>query len=153
MHNKNKGGCSSHASMRCPAFGLSGLHILGQCKRQHLTQNYTTYKLKERAVKQASVKPWFPEQALIFQCTTLLVTISRQEHAICINTVRNCTGNISRREEKILLSPKNKHPPYPWHLAKVVKITGILGLQDEVPAPALSGFPGKNPSALDHQGI
>lgn len=152
-HNKNKAGCSSHASTRCPAFGLGGLHICGLFKRQHLMQNYTTYKLRERAVKQASVKLWFPKQALIFQCTTLLVTISRQGHAICTTTVRNCIGNILRREEKILLDPKNKLPPDPCHLTQVMKVTGVLGLQwHEVPTPALSGFPGKTPGALDHQG-
>lgn len=134
--------------MQQPCFhkmsSLGGLHIPGLFKRQHLKQNYTTYKLRERAVKQASVKLWFPKQALIFQCTTLLVTISRQGHAVCITTVRNCIGNISRWEEKILLNPKNKHPPYPCHLTQVVKVTGILGLQwHEVPIPAR--LPWQNP--------
>lgn len=152
-HNKNKAGCSSHASARCLAFDLSGLHVPGLCKRQHLMQNYTTYKLRERGVKQASAKLWFPKQALIFQCTTLLVTISRQGHAICITTVRICIGNISRWEGKILLNLNNKHPPYPCHLTQVVKVTGILGLQwHEVPIITLSCFPGKTPGALDHQG-
>lgn len=142
-----------HCFHKMSSFWSRWFAHLWTVQKAHLLQNCTTYKLRERAVKQASVKLWFPEQALIFQCTTLLVTISRQGHAICTTTVRNCIGNISRQEEKILLNPKNKHLPDPCHLTQVVKVTGVLGLQwYEVPFPALSGFPGKTPGALDHQG-
>lgn len=81
-------------------------------------------------------KAVFSQKLLIFQCTTMPVTIARQGHVICIATVINCPGNISRREENIPLRPKNQRPPYPCHLARAVKVTRILGLQrHQVPVP------------------
>lgn len=87
-------------------------------------------------------------KALIFQHTAPLVTISRQGQVICITTVINCASNISRQEENIPLSPKNKRPPCPRHLARAVKVTRILGLRwHKIPAPASQDFPSEIPSA------
>jgi len=82
-------------------------------------------------------KAGLSRKALIFQCTTTPVTISRQGHVICITTVINRADSISRLEENIPWSPQKKHPPYPCHLTQAVKVTPVLGLQwHKVPAPA-----------------
>lgn len=81
-------------------------------------------------------------KALIFQHTTLPVTISRQGHVIYISMVVNCTNNISRQEENIPLSPKYKCPLYPCQLAWAVKVTCVLGPpQHKVPTPTSRDFP------------
>lgn len=142
-YNKNKGRCSNYASTKCPDFDLSGFAHAWTVQKAAFNAELHNPQAKGKSSKTGIRKTWFPEQAFIFQCTTLLVTISRQGQAICITTVTNCISNISRWEEKILLNLKNKHPPYPWHLSQVVRVTGILGLQwHEV--PALSGFPREN---------